>query len=50
MIQFNFNRFGKLMRWSLTVDRGFYLKNLLNVFVVLSLLFIAFTMSSCRSR
>jgi hypothetical protein len=31
------------MRWSLTVDRGFYLKNLLNVFVVLSLLFIAFT-------
>ena len=43
MIQFNFNRFGKLMRWSLTVDRGFYLKNLLNVFVVLSLLFIAFT-------
>lgn len=43
MIQFNFNRFGKLMRWSLTVDRGFYLRNLLNVFVVLSLLFIAFT-------
>ena len=43
MIQFNFNRFGKLVRWSLTVDRGFYLRNLLNVFVVLSLLFIAFT-------
>jgi len=43
MIQFNFNRFGKLAKWSLTVDRGFYLKNLLNVFVVLSLFFIAFT-------
>ena len=43
MIQFNFNRFGKLVRWSLTVDRGFFLRNLLNVFVVLSLLFIAFT-------
>ena len=43
MIQFNFNRFVKLAKWSLTVDRGFYLKNLLNVFVVLSLLFIAFT-------
>ena len=43
MIQFNLNRFGKLAKWSLTVDRGFYLKNLLNVFVVLSLFFIAFT-------
>ena len=43
MIQFNFNRFGKLVRWSLTVDRGFFLRNLLNVFVILSLLYIAFT-------
>ena len=43
MRQFNFNRFGKLVRWSLTVDRGFYLRNLLNVFVVLSLFFIAFS-------
>ena len=43
MIQFNLNRFGKLAKWSLTTDRGFYLRNLLNVFVVLSLFFIAFT-------
>ena len=43
MIQFNCNRFGKLAKWSLTVDRGFYLRNLLNVFVIMSLFFIAFT-------
>lgn len=43
MIQFNLNRFCKVAKWSLTVDRGFYLRNLLNVFVVMSLFFIAFT-------
>lgn len=43
MIQFNFKRFSKLARWSLTNDRGFYLKNFLNVFVVLTLLFLCFT-------
>ncbi len=43
MIQFNLNRFGKLAKWSLTIDKGFYERNLLNVFVVLSLFFIAFT-------
>ena len=43
MIQFNLNRFGKLAKWSLTTDKGFYERNLLNVFVVLSLFFIAFT-------
>ena len=43
MIQFNINRFGRLAKWSLTVDRGFYLRNLLNVFVIMSLFFIAFT-------
>ena len=32
-----------MAKWSLTVDRGFYLRNLLNVFVVMSLFFIAFT-------
>ena len=43
MIQFNLNRFGKLAKWSLTTDKGFYVRGLLNVFVVLSLFFIAFT-------
>lgn len=43
MIQFNLNRFCKVAKWSLTVDRGFYLRNLLNVFVIMSLFFIAFT-------
>ena len=43
MIQFNLNRFGKLARWSLTIDRSFYAKNFLQVFVVCVLVFLVFT-------
>ena len=45
MIQFNLNRFGSLAKWSLTNDKGFYLKQALTIFVVLTLLFLYFTTS-----
>ena len=45
MIQFNINRFGKLVKWSLTNDKGFYLKQALTLFVVFTLLFLFFTTS-----
>ena len=43
MIQFNFNRFGKLAKWSLTNDKGYYVKTFLQVLVVLLLVFLFFT-------
>lgn len=43
MIQFNLNRFGKLAKWSLTNDKGYYVKSFLQVFVITTLAFIAFT-------
>ena len=43
MIQFNFNRFGKLAKWSLTNDRSYYVRSFLQVLVVLTLIFLGFT-------
>ena len=45
MIQFNINRFGRLVKWSLTNDKGFYLKQGMTMFVVFTLLFLFFTTS-----
>lgn len=45
MIQFNFNRFGKLAKWSLTNDRSYYVRGFLQVLVILTLLFLAVTTS-----
>ena len=43
MIQFNFNRFGKVAKWSLTNDKGYYLRSFLQVLVILTLIFLGFT-------
>ena len=43
MIQFDFNRFGKLAKWSLTNDRSYYVKGFLQVLVILTLICRAFT-------
>ena len=43
MIQFNFNRFGKLARWSLTNDRSYFVRSFLQVLVILTLIFLGFT-------
>ena len=43
MIQFNIHRFRKLAQWSLTCDKSFYLRKFLQVFVLLTLLFLANT-------
>ena len=43
MIQFNFNRFGKVAKWSLTNDRSYYLRSFLQVLVILTLIFLGFT-------
>jgi len=43
MIQFNFNRFGKLARWSLTNDKRYYVKSFLQIFVVLLMIFLFLT-------
>ena len=45
MIQFNIHRFGKVARWSLTNDKSFYMRTLLQMFVVLTLIFLFFTTS-----
>lgn len=42
MIQFDIKRFGKLARWSLTLDMRFYVKTLLTWFAAVLLLFLAF--------
>ena len=44
MIQFSFNRFGKLARWSLTNDRSYYVRTFLQMVAVLTLAFLFFTM------
>ena len=43
MIQFNFNRFGKLARWSLTNDKKYHVKTFLQTLVILTLLFLFLT-------
>ena len=43
MIHFNIKRFGKLARWSLTNDKNYYVRTFLQVLVVLTLLFVAFS-------
>ena len=48
MIQFNFNRFAKLARWSLTNDKKYHVKSLLQMFIVLVLLFVFFTINPNR--
>jgi len=43
MIQFNVNRFWKLVRWSLTMDRRWFVKNTLSWLVAFTLVFLFFT-------
>ena len=43
MIQFNFNRFGKLAKWSLTNDRSYFVRSFLQVLVILTLIYIGLT-------
>ena len=43
MIQFDFSRFRKLVRWSLTMDRRWFVKNTLSWLVVFTLVFLFFT-------
>ena len=44
MIQFSFNRFGKLARWSLANDRKYYVRTFLQMVTVLTLVFLFFTL------
>ena len=43
MIQFNFNRFGKLARWSLTNDRKYHVKTFFQTLVIMTLVFLFLT-------
>ena len=43
MVQFNLNRFRKLVGWSLTMDRRWFVKNTLSWLVVFTLIFLFFT-------
>ena len=43
MIQFNIQRFGKLARWSLVNDKKYFIKSFLQVFAILTFLFLFFT-------
>ena len=43
MVQFNLNRFAKLARWSLTMDRRWFVRNTLSWLVVFTLVFLFFT-------
>jgi len=43
MVQFNFNRFKQLACWSLTNDKSYFLRNFLQVLVMLTLVFLTFT-------
>lgn len=45
MIQFNIHRFAKVARWSLTNDKSYYMRSLLQMFVFLTLVFLFFTTS-----
>ena len=44
MIPFDFNRFGKLARWSLVNDRSYYVRTFLQMVTVLTLVFLFFTL------
>lgn len=44
MIQFNFNRFGELAKWSIWGDKRYFVKSFLQYLVVLLLIFLFFTM------
>ena len=44
MIQFDFNRFGKMARWSLVNDRSYYVRTFLQMVTVLTLVFLFFTL------
>ena len=44
MIQFNLKRFGKLACWTLTNDKRYFIKSFLQMFVILLLIFLFFTM------
>ena len=44
MIQFNINRFGRLASWTLTNDKRYFVKSFLQMFVILLLIFLFFTM------
>ena len=43
MIRFNFNRFVKLARWTLTIDRKYHVKSFFQNLVILTLVFVFFT-------
>lgn len=43
MIQFSFNRFGKLARWMLTNDKKYHVKTFLQTLVIMTLVFLFFT-------
>lgn len=43
MIQFSFNRFGKLARWTLTNDKKYHVKTFLQTLVIMTLVFLFFT-------
>ena len=45
MIQFDIHRFGKVARWSLTNDKSYYMRSLLQMFVFLTLMFLFFNTS-----
>ena len=46
MILFSLNRFGKLVRWSLTCDKKYYVKSFLQILVIMLLGFLLFPMMS----
>ena len=43
MIQFNINRFGKLVRWSLTNDMKYHRKTFFQTLVIMTLVYVLFT-------
>ena len=43
MIQFDIQRFGKLAKWSLVNDKKYFIKSFLQVFAILTFLFLFFT-------
>lgn len=48
MIQFSFNRFAKLARWSLTNDKKYHVKTFLQTLVILTLVFLFLTITTVR--
>lgn len=43
MVQFDIHRFGKLAKWTLSFDKGYYVKSFLQMLTVVTLLFVVFT-------